>query len=463
MIEQNIQELKAQMRGQVLCRGDDEYDATRRIWNGMIDKKPLLIARCSGLADVIDAVNFGRENKLDIAIRGGGHNVAGNAVCDDGLMIDLSMMNGVRVDAEARTAWVQGGAKLGDLDRETQLYGLAAPAGVVSHTGVAGLTLGGGTGWLSGKYGLTVDNLLSVELVSADGRIVKASQNENPDLFWGLQGGGGNFGVATAFEFQLHPVGPNIVRAAVMYPAESAPEILRKWRALLPSLPDEVTSLAILWCIPDVDDFPEELRGQRVVVVFGVYSDDVDEGEKIVQPLRELGSPLLDMSGVLPFTEQQKTFDPFVPMHELQYYWKSLELDTIDDKVIEDIISNADSRPTKTLIVIQAMKGAYSRVATEATAYGDRSLPYLLEINAIWDNPEDNVNNIAWTRNFWGKMKIHSSSGGVYLNHPGFGEEGEELVKAAYGKNYQRLVELKNKYDPNNLFHMNQNIVPTAS
>ena len=248
-----------------------------------------------------------------------------------------------------------------------------------------------------------------------------------------------------------------------MYPVEDALSVIQNWRELLPTLPDEVTTLALLWCIPDVEDFPEALRGKPVVVVFGVYSDEVEEGAKILQPLRELGTPLIDMSGVLTYTELQQTFDPFVPMHDLLYYWKSLELDTIDDQVIDDIVANAASRPPKSLIIIQAMKGAYSRVAAEATAYGDRTIPYLLEINATWNESEENEKNIAWTRDFWGKMKIHSSTGGVYLNHPGFGEEGEDLVKASYGNNYKRLVVIKNEYDPDNLFHMNQNIVPGTS
>ena len=457
-----LESLVTNVRGEVLMPGEPGYDDTRRLWNGMIDKKPAVIVRCLGVVDVIEAVDFGRDAGLDIAIRGGGHNVAGNAVCDDGLMIDLSLMRAVQVDPGQQTAWVQGGCKLGDVDRETQLHGLVAPAGVVSHTGVAGLTLGGGTGWLSGKYGLTVDHLLEVEIVTADGKAVRASKEQNSDLFWALTGGGGNFGVATAFKFKLYPLGPELMRAAVLYSAKDADTILQKWQALVPDFPDELTTLAILWCIPDEEIFPEEIRGEPVLAIHGVYSDSIDAGIDVVQPLRELGTPLLDMSGPVLYTEMQQQFDPFVPMYDYQYYWKSLELDTLSDEVIDQIVSNAESRPPRSLIVIQAMKGAYARVAADATAYGDRSIPYLLEINAVWENPAENEKNIAWVRGFWELMKNYSSTGGVYLNHPGFGEEGEELVKASYGDNYERLVTIKNKYDPENLFHMNQNIKPTV-
>ena len=455
-----IQELAAKVRGEVLLPGDRDYDDVRRLWNGMIDKRPALIVRCLGSADVIDAVNFGRDNNLDIAIRGGGHNVAGNAVCDDGLMIDLSLMRSVQVDPENKTAWVQGGCKLGDVDRETQLHGLAVPAGVVSHTGVAGLTLGGGTGWLSGKHGLTVDHLLEVEIVTAKGELLRASKSEHPDLFWALTGGGGNFGVATAFKFNLLEIGPMMMRAAVLYPAADAEEVLARWRELLPGLPDEVTTLAILWAIPDVDMFPEQYRGQPVLAIHGVYSGAVDVGESAVQALRELGTSLIDVSGPVAYTDLQQQFDPFVPMHDCQYYWKSIEIDELSDEVIKQIVTNGESRPPRSLIVIQNMKGQYSRVDASATAYGDRSIPFLLELNATWTDPAENEENIKWTRDFWELMRAYSSTGGVYLNHPGFGEEGEELVKASYGRNYARLARIKADYDPENLFHLNQNIKP---
>ncbi len=462
MANLNVQELIESVRGVVLQEGDTGYDEARVIWNGMIDKKPRVIVRCSGVADVIDAVNFARDNQLVIAVRGGGHNVAGNAVCDDGMMIDLSQMRSVKVDPDERTAWVQGGANLGDLDRETQLFGLVAPAGVVSDTGVAGLTLGGGTGWVSGKYGLTVDNLISVNIVTAEGKYIKASETENPDLFWGLKGGGGNFGVATSFEYRLQDLGPVVMRCAVMYAEEDAQEILSSWRELIPSMPDEVTTLATLWRIPPISSFPEELHNLRVTTIFAICTCSIEEGEKLVQPLRELGKPVLDMSGPVPFVEVQQQFDPFfTPQGEKLYYWKSLELYNLDNEVIKAILDGASDRAERTLIVIQSMRGAYSRVAADATAYGDRSAPFLLELNSTWLDPNESDDQIAWTRNFWSDMQ-RFSSGKIYLNHPGFGEEGEDLVKAAYGDNYKRLVALKDKFDLANLFHMNQNIKPSV-
>lgn len=458
---EQINSLRENIRGPVLEDGDEGYDQARVIWNGMIDRKPRVIVRCSGVADVIEAVNFARDNKLDIAVRGGGHNVSGNAVCDDGVMIDLSMMRTAHVDPVAKTAWVQGGANLGDLDRETQLFGLIAPAGVVSDTGVAGLTLGGGTGWVSAKYGLTVDNLLSVDLVTAEGKYIKISDTAYPDLFWGLKGGGGNFGIATSFEYQLQELGPVVMRCAVMYPEEDAQSILSAWRELLPSLPDEVTTLATLWRIPVMDIFPEELHNLTVVTIFAVCTCSVEEGEKLVQPLRELGKPLLDMSGPVPFVDVQQQFDPFfTPQGEKLYYWKSLELYNMDDDVIQAILDGAKDRADRTLIVIQSMRGQYSRVAADATAYGDRSAPFLLELNSTWIDPSESEDQIAWTRSFWSDMQ-RFSSGKIYLNHPGFDEE-EDLVQKTYGDNYARLVALKDKYDPKNLFHMNQNIKPSV-
>ena len=458
---QQIDLLREKVRGPVLQEGEAGYDEARVIWNGMIDRKPRVIVRCKGVADVIDAVNFGRDNQLDIAIRGGGHNVSGNAVCDGGVMIDLSLMKAAKVDPVARTAWVQGGAQLGDLDRETQLFALVAPAGVVSDTGVAGLTLGGGTGWVSGKFGLTVDNLISVDLVTAEGKYIKASDSENSDLFWGLKGGGGNFGVATSFELHLQDLGPVVMRCMVMYPEDDAENILANWREVLPSLPDEVTTLATLWRIPAIPAFPDELHNKSVVTIFAVCACSVEEGEKLVQPLRELGEPLLDLSGPVPFVDVQQQFDPFfTPQGEKLYYWKSLELYNLDDEVIQSILDGAKNRADRTLIVIQAMRGQYSRVAADATAFGDRSAPFWLELNSTWLDPKESDDQIAWTRNFWSDMQ-RFSSGKIYLNHPGFDEE-DDLVKKAYGDNYERLVALKDKYDPDNLFHMNQNIKPSV-
>ena len=458
--EAAVEEFKSSLRGELLRPGDDGYDKARAIWNGMIDKRPALIARCSGAADVIDAVNFARTHNLLLAVRGGGHNVAGNAVCDGGLMIDLSLMKGVRVDPGKRIARAQGGVTWGDLDRETQAFGLATPGGVVSTTGIAGLTLGGGFGWLRRKYGLSVDNLRSVDIVSADGQFLTASDTENTDLFWAVRGGGGNFGVVTSFEFSLHPVGPLVMLAVAMYPAEKATAFAPRWREFMATAADEVSSQMAFWSIPDIEAFPENARGKPVVIFLAVYAGPVEEGQQILQPLREFGTPLVDLSGPTPFTSVQSAFDPFFPKGERQYYWKSLYLDSLSDDAIAAIAARAIDRPSPmTLVNVWSMGGAMSRVPAEETAFGDRSAAFLLEISSTWADPQDSGRNIGWTRDFWADMK-RFSSGGVYLNFPGLGEEGEDLVRAAYGANYERLVALKNKYDPQNLFRLNQNIKP---
>jgi FAD/FMN-containing dehydrogenase len=458
-----VEDFESNLSGQLIQPQDDNYGEARTIWNGMIDKHPALIARCRGVADVIEAVNVAREHELLVSVRGGGHNVAGNAMNHGGLVIDLSSMKGIQVDPEARIARVQGGVTWGDLDRETQVFGLATPGGVVSTTGVAGLTLGGGLGWLRRKYGLTCDNLIAADVVTADGRFIRATEEENTDLLWALRGGGGNFGVVTSFEFRLHEIGPKVFLAAPMYPADLAAGLFPQWRDFMADAPEAVTSQAIFWTIPEVEGFPEDVRGQDVFVCPALYSDDWREGQKVLQPLRELAEPVLDLSGTAPYTEVQKLFDPFFPESELYYYWKSLRLDRLDQEVIDAIAEHAANRPSpKTIIPVWHHGGAMNRVGPEKTAFGDRSAPYLLSIDSTWENPQNTEENVAWTREVWKDMQ-RFSSGSLYLNFPGFGEEGEDLVKAAFGKNYERLVEIKTKYDPENLFRMNQNIKPHKS
>src|SRR5215207_2142036 len=455
-----VQELASMLRGALLRPGDPDYEEARLVWNDLIDKRPALIARCAGVGDVIDSVNFARENDLLVAVRGGGHNVAGSAVCDGGLVIDLSPMKRIRVDPERRTVRAEGGATWADLDRETQVFGLAAPGGEVSETGIAGLTLGGGIGLLRRKHGLSCDNLLSADVVSADGRLRTASETENADLFWGIRGGGGNFGVATTFEYRLHPVGPEVMAAAVMYPLERATELLSAWRNYTEQAPDEVTSEVLLWSIPDVADFPEELRGEPTIVVVGMYAGPVEEGERELQPLRELGTPLVDLSAVQPYTAAQSDFDAFFPEGML-YYWKSLYLDRLDDETIDAMVVHAEDRPSpRTPLVVRHLGGAISRVPEDATAYGNRTALFNLSIDSTWEDQIQSERNIAWTREVWTKMR-RFSDGGVYLNFAGFLEEGEKLLREAHGENYGRLVELKNKYDPTNLFRLNHNIKPT--
>ena len=455
-----IEKFKTSLGGQLVTVADTGYDEVRQIWNGMHDKRPALIARCSGVADVIASVNFARENNILVSVRGGGHNVAGSASNDDGLMIDLSLMKGIRVDSANRTVHAQGGVTWGELDRETQIFGLVAPGGVVSTTGIAGLTLGGGIGWIRNKYGLTIDNLLSVDIVTADGNFVTASENQNPDLFWALRGGGGNFGIVTSFEYRLHPVGPTVSLCAPFYPAESAKEILPVWRDFMASAPDEISSNASFWTIPPVPDFPEKLHGKRVLILITVYSGSAEEGEKLMKPLREIETPLIDLSSPVPWTVLQRFFDPFFPKAAQLYYFKSKYVNVMNDDAIDIILEKASNPPEPMiLIAIWQFGGAIRRVDESKTAFYGRQNTYLLSVDAIWNNPSNNEKVISYAREFLDVLEPFSE-GGTYVNFPGFGEEGENLVKAAYGENYKRLSEIKAKYDPGNLFHLNQNIKP---
>lgn len=460
--EETVQTFGDGLRGRLIRPGDKDYDTARKVWNGMIDKHPALIARCSGTADVIDAVNFARENLLLLSVRGGGHNIAGQSVCDDGLVVDLSEMRGVHVDPKVRTARAQGGATWADLDRETQVFGLAAPGGVVSTTGIAGLTLGGGLGWLRRKHGLSCDNLISVDVVTADGELVTASEDDNADLFWAVRGGGGNFGVVTSFEYRLHEVGPTVMAAVTMYPDEAADEALPAWKAFVEDASDEVSSQAYFWVIPDVDAFPEEARGRRVFITTAVYAGPADEGERVLQPLREFARPLVDLSGQMPYTAVQQLFDPFLPKHERLYYFKSTDLARLDDEVMDAITAGARARPVPSmLIAIWHYGGAVSRVGAEETAFGSRDTEFLFSVDAIWDDPADTAEVIAYSRKFLADMQPYAADG-MYVNFPGLGEEGDALTRSAYGANYERLVALKNRYDPGNLFRMNQNVKPSG-
>lgn len=457
-----IEALKANFHGEVLRKGDAQYDQARIIWNGMIDRKPAMIARCRGTADVIDAVNFAREHDLVVAVRGGGHNVAGHAVCEGGMMIDLSLMRSVRVDPGARRAWVQGGANWGDFDREAQVFGLATPGGLISETGVAGLTLAGGLGWMRGKHGLSLDNVRSVEIVTADGRCMTASENENRDLFWAIRGGGGNFGIITCFEFEVYPMGPTVMFNAPIYLAEDSPRIVRAWRDFLTTAPVELSGLVEFSTVPEDPDFPQEAWGKRVITVAMVYSGDPDEGEELTQPLRELGSMVTDFSGQMNYCDVQQLFDSLMPRGQYRCYWKCLYLKNLDDKAIEAACERASHPPSpNTLCSIWDLRGAVSSVPGDATAIGERSMSWMFSLDSTWSDPKDDTANIEWTRRCWSDMQPYGD-GGLYLNFPGFGEEGTDLVKAAYGENFNRLVEIKTKYDPSNLFRFNQNIPPAA-
>jgi FAD/FMN-containing dehydrogenase len=459
--ETAIKELRGRLRGLLLSPDDPGYDESRAVRNGLIDRHPALIARCSGTADVVECVNFARERNLLLSVRGGAHNVAGNAVNDGGLVIDLSNMRGVYVDPDARTVRAQGGATWGDLDRETQLFGLAVPGGVVSTTGIGGLTIHGGYGHLRRKHGLSLDSLTSVEIVTADGQVRTASKTENPDLFWAVRGAGSNFGAITSFEFRLHPVGPVVQLCAPFYALEDGPAVIRAWRDFTASAPDALNSLVVLWSVPDDEHFPEELRRRPIVVIAAVYIGPVEEGERVMQPLRELAMPLLDLSGPTPYTALQQAFDPFFPKGRL-YYWKSLYIDDFSDEAITTLLAYAASRPSGLSdLGLWHLGDAMSRVGVEETAYGRRDAPYLFVAEASWADSSANDENIAWARESLAAMQPFSQ-GGSYLNFPGFGEEKEAMLRASYGPNYDRLVALKTKYDPGNLFRMNLNIAPAT-
>jgi FAD/FMN-containing dehydrogenase len=455
-----VADLRAGLRGTLLLPGDDAYDATRVIWNGMIDRRPAFIVRCHGVADIILSVQFARRHGLLVAVRASGHNVAGYAVCDGGVMIDRSPMHAVRVDPNSRRAWVQGGATWADVDSETTAFGLATPGGLISLTGVAGLTLSGGIGWLRGTHGLCVDNLTAVDIVTAEGGLLHASETENADLFWAVRGGGGNFGIVTSFEFRLHPIEPTIMFCAPAYPEARAREIMPLWRDFMSTAPERLSGLVEFSTIPDDPAYPAEARGVRVVALAAVYDGPADEGEVVVRPLRELGTPLVDFSGKMPYRTIQAVYDGLFPKGRDRCYWKSLYLNGLGNTVIEDIVSRLVGRPSEmTFASVWRFGGAVQRVPSEATAFGDRSMPYVLSIDSIWSRPDEDGANIVWTRSFWSDMQRHSN-GRLYLNFPGHGE-GDDLVRNALGRDtYERLVAIKKKYDPTNLFRLNQNIPP---
>ncbi len=445
-----IQQFRTTCRGAVICPDDAAYDAARRIWNASIDKRPGLIIRCTGVADVIAAVNFARDHDLRVAVRGGGHNVAGRALCDGGLVIDLSGMKGIHVDTRHRRVRVQPGVTLGDLDRETHVYGLAVPTGVVSKTGIAGLTLGGGVGWLSRKYGLTVDNVLSFELVAAEGQVVTASATENPDLFWALRGGGGNFGVVTSFEYQAHPVG-KVLGGLILYPRSQAVDVLKFYRDFTRTAPDELGAYAGLLSAPD---------GTPVAALVICYCGDLGEGERVVAPLRSISAPLLDAVQPIAFPVMQSSLDAAVPDGN-QNYWKSAFLRDLSDPAIEMIVRHADQASSpRTAVLVEQYGGAAGRVPSDATAFAHRDTDYDLGILTQWVDPTESERHIAWTREFANAMEPFRT-GAYLLNF--LGEEGDEVVRAAFGTNYARLAKVKAQYDPTNFFQVNQNITPAAS
>jgi FAD/FMN-containing dehydrogenase len=446
-------------QGQLLSREHGEYHAARAVWNGAIDRHPRLIARCGGNADVAAAVRFAREHHLEIAIRGGGHNVAGTAVCDDGIVIDLSAMRAVRVDPDRRTVRVQGGALWGDVDRETQVHGLATTGGIVSHTGVAGLTLGGGLGWLMRKHGLTIDNLLAAEVVTAGGELLRASADQHPDLFWALRGGGGNFGVVTAFEFQLHPVGPDVLAGPILWDACDAGEVLRFYRDFVRNAPDELGTVVRFGTVPPLPIIPGELHWRPVVLVATCDVGPIAEAEARLRPLRTFGRPLLDLIAPTPYVNHQSGVDSTV-QHGWHYYWKSTFLPTLRDDLIDVIAEHAFACSSpRSYVVVFHLGGAVSRIPEAATAFGHRQASHAITLDAVWRSGEDDGDrDIAWTRRFFAALDSYRD--GVYVNFLG-GDEAPDRIRDAYrGGIYDRLVDIKTKYDPDNVFHHNQNIRP---
>ncbi|AFK19984.1 FAD-binding oxidoreductase [Haloferax mediterranei ATCC 33500] len=454
------EQFEGDLHGPLIRPGDSDYDDARAVWNGMIDKYPGLIAQCSGVADVIRSVNFARENDIPVSVRGGGHNVAGTAVCDDGLVIDCSEMTGVKVDPDAQTAWVQSGATWADLDHETQEFGLATPGGVVSDTGIAGLTLGGGIGHLRCKYGLSCDNLRSVELVTADGEFLRASADENPELFWGLRGGGGNFGVVTAFEYELHPVGPEVATCLVFYSADKLTELLQAYRGFVATAPEEISSLVFAGELPDEELFSGADVHRQKFAIMGCYAGPPDVGEVELAPLREFAEPIADFSGTMPYTEFQQLLDEEYP-DGMRYYWKSLYLDGLSRTAIDRIEYWAEAAPSPLSTVdVWQLGGAIEDIGIEESAFAGRHAPFLLGVEANWEDAEHDEANVQWVRDCLDDMR-QFSDGSVYLNFPGFLEEGDEMMQTTFGPAYERLVALKDEYDPTNLFNLNQNIAPS--
>jgi len=449
-----VEAFRASLRGHLLHAGAGGYDEARTIWNGMIDRRPALIARCAGTADVISCVKFARAHRLLVAVRGGGHGVAGHAVCEGGLMIDLSRLKGIRVDPVRRTARAKPGLTWGEFDHETQAFGLATTGGQISTTGIAGLTLGGGWGYLARTYGLACDNLLSVALVTADGQLLTVSATDHADLFWGVRGGGGNFGVVTAFEYQLHPVGP-VLAGVVIHPFEQAKEVLRRYREFTRTAPDQLASGAVLLTMPD---------GTPVAGVVVCYHGPHQEGERVLKPLRAFGSPLADQIGPMPYTAAQQLVDTFYPPG-LQEYWKSSFLTEMSDAAIDTMIAHMAHRPSPLchVVIEHTLGGAVSRIDTDATAFNHRDVQYSFSSLGVCTGPAEAEPCVRWARECWEAMQPFST-GGVYVNYLGReADEGAERLQAAYGaEKYQRLVALKNTYDPTNLFQLNQNIQPTV-
>ncbi|KJK21991.1 FAD-linked oxidase [Burkholderiaceae bacterium 16] len=452
-----VEGLKSKLRGQALQPGDAGYDEARSIWNAMIDRRPGFIVRSAGAADVIHTVAFARDNGLLLSVRAGGHNIGGLAICEGGITLDLSAMKSVRIDPTALRAYVEPGATLGDFDHEAQAFGLATPLGINSTTGVAGLTLGGGFGWISRKYGLSVDNLVGVQVVTADGKLVRASASEHPDLFWAIRGGGGNFGVVTLFEFALHPVGPEVFGGLIVYPLSQAATVLQALRDRFAGMPDELTVWAVMRLAPPLPFLPPETHGKPIVALAICYIGPVADGPQLVEPLRKLGTPYGEHVGPMPFTAWQQAFDPLLTPGA-RNYWKSHNFAGLDDGLITLLTDYINKLPSPyTEIFIGSMGGQTNRVAVDATAYPSRDANFVMNVHGRWTDPADDDACVAWSREVF-QAAAPYAQGSVYVNF--LTQEEGDRVGAAYGPNYARLADVKRRYDPDNLFRHNQNIKP---
>ena len=455
--QDTIAALRGKLRGTVALPGEDGYDAARTIWNAMVDRRPGLVVRCLDSADVIHAVRLARDEKLLVAVRSGGHNIAGNAVCDGGLLIDLSLMTSVSVDPASRTARVGPGATLADFDKDAQAFGLATPLGINSTTGVAGLTLGGGFGWTTRKFGLTVDNLISADVVTADAKLVRASEKEHQDLFWALRGGGGNFGVATSFEFKLHPLGPEVLSGLIVYPLEKAGELLPEFRRIARGAPDELTVWVVMRKAPPLPFLPAEWHGKEVLIFAACYSGGMKEGEEAVKALRALGTPIADVISPHPFTGWQAAFDPLLTPGA-RNYWKSHDFTDLPDAAIKAILDAVRMLPSPECeVFIAHVGGAMARVAASATAWPNRDAHFIMNAHTRWRDKAQDSACVAWARRLF-EATAPFASGSAYVNF--MPDDENDRVEKAYGTNYRRLAEIKRRYDPSNLFRMNQNIRP---
>jgi len=452
-----IEQFRSKIKGQLVLPNDPVYDEVRTIWNAMIDRRPTVIVQIAETDDVSPAIAFARENGLDISIRGAGHNIAGNSLSDNGLVIDFSNMKNVRVDTGKNRAYVEPGVTLGDFDKAVQAHGLATPVGINSTTGIAGLTLGGGFGWLTRKYGLTIDNLVSADVITADGNKLKASENENADLFWAIRGGGGNFGIVVQFEFELYPVGPEILAGLIVFPLEQAKQVLTKYREYVESIPEELNVWVVLRKAPPLPFLPENVHGKEVVVLAVFYAGDVAEGEKLIEPLSSFGDPYGIHIGAQPYVDWQQAFDPLLTPGA-RNYWKSHNFTSLNDEALDTMIEYAGKLPSPQCeIFIALISGNPNRVAADAMAYGNRDAKFVLNVHGRWDEAADDETCVAWSREFF-KASAPYASAGAYVNF--MTEEEGDRVAAAYGSNHDRLVQIKKKYDPENIFHLNQNIKP---